>query len=519
MTLLIAAFAVALLATLGVLLATRRQLKAAKCELQEIASKHEDFLDKASHGQAIQRKVEAQLMEKQQRLDRLAHHDQLTGLPNRLFLAAHLPIAMEESRKTRIPLAVLFLDLDRFKHINDTHGHEVGDKLLQEVAQRVRDAVRAEDIVVRMGGDEFVVILSKVRSTEQANETASRIVKGLSVPLVIAGKPLVTTVSIGLSVFPRDGEDVGALLRHSDTAMYQAKDRGRNNFQVFSPVMDRKLHERVNLEARLRAALEIGQFDVHYQPIVDIETQRVIALEALLRWKDPSEGYIPPARFLPVAEETGLIDPLGEFVWRRVALDMSKWSAQKLALVPVAVNVSAGQLRRCDLLALIREVTHAYNIAPSMLQIELTEGAMFEKDDRHSGKSSEEMVEELRGLGVRIAIDDFGTGYSSLSYLKQWRVDNLKVDRSFIRDLVSDSNDYAIVSAVIAMAKHLRIGIIAEGVEGWPQLEMLRNLGCRYAQGFLLAEPTPASNCVQFLENKPLRLHDAGVDVLMSIAV
>ena len=263
MVLLVAGLSIALIASAACLLFLRRQTSALNARLQEVESKHEEFLEQAKHSQAIQRKVEAQLLEKQQRLDRLAHHDQLTGLPNRLFLAAHLPLAVEESRKTRTPLAVLFLDLDRFKHINDTHGHEMGDKLLQEVAQRIQSSVRADDIVVRMGGDEFVVILNKIKTVEQANETAARILASLNVPLVIADKPLVTTVSIGLSMFPRDGDDVGALLRHSDTAMYQAKEYGRNNFQSFSPVMDRKLHERVNLEARLRAALELEQFDVH----------------------------------------------------------------------------------------------------------------------------------------------------------------------------------------------------------------------------------------------------------------
>jgi len=519
MVLLVAGLSIALIASAACLLFLRRQTSALNARLQEVESKHEEFLEQAKHSQAIQRKVEAQLLEKQQRLDRLAHHDQLTGLPNRLFLAAHLPLAVEESRKTRTPLAVLFLDLDRFKHINDTHGHEMGDKLLQEVAQRIQSSVRADDIVVRMGGDEFVVILNKIKTVEQANETAARILASLNVPLVIADKPLVTTVSIGLSMFPRDGDDVGALLRHSDTAMYQAKEYGRNNFQSFSPVMDRKLHERVNLEARLRAALELEQFDVHYQPILDIETRRVVALEALIRWKDPEEGFIPPARFLPVAEESGLIDPIGQFVWRRVGADMARWRAQNLTLVPVAINLSAGQLMRTDLHALIVEVTKQYDIDPAMLQIELTESVMLQKVDHRSGKSSEAVINQVRGLGVRISIDDFGVGYSSLGYLKQLRVDNLKIDRSFIRDLVSDSNDYAIVAAIFAMARHLRIDIIVEGVEGWPQLEMLRGLGCRFAQGFLLARPTPADNCAQFLSNTPLRLHDVGNDVLATIAV
>ena len=426
LVLLIVALSIALVVGAASLLVLRRQTRALTAKLQEVESKHEEFLEQADYARAIQRKVEAQLLDKQQRLDKLAHHDLLTGLPNRLFLAAHLPLAMEESRKTRTPLAVLFLDLDRFKHINDTHGHEVGDKLLQEVAQRIQSSVRADDVVVRMGGDEFVVILNKIRNLEQANETATRILASLSVPLVIAGKPLVTTVSIGLSLFPRDGDDVGALLRHSDTAMYQAKDCGRNNFQNFSPVMDRKLQERVNVEARLRAAVELEQFDVHYQPILDIETRRVVALEALLRWKDPEEGFIAPARFLPVAEDTGLIEPIGEFVWRHVAADMARWREQKLTLVPVAVNLSAGQLMRSDQRALIVEVTKAHGIDPAMLQIELTEGAMLQKVDPRSGRSSEAVINDVRSLGVRISIDDFGVGYSSLGYLKQLRVDSLK---------------------------------------------------------------------------------------------
>jgi diguanylate cyclase (GGDEF)-like protein len=411
--LLVVALSLALVIGAAALVALRRQTRALTAKLQDVESKHEEFLEQADYARAIQRKVEAQLLDKQQRLDRLAHHDLLTGLPNRLFLAAHLPLAMEESRKTRTPLAVLFLDLDRFKHVNDTHGHEVGDKLLQEVAQRIQSSVRAEDIVVRMGGDEFVVILNKIKTLEQANETAARILASLNVPLVIAGKPLVTTVSIGLSLFPRDGDDVGALLRHSDTAMYQAKDCGRNNFQNFSPVMDRKLQERVNIEARLRAAVELQQFDVHYQPILDIETRRVVALEALLRWKDPEEGFIAPARFLPVAEETGLIEPIGEFVWRHVAADMARWREQELALVPVAVNLSAGQLMRSDLRAQIVEVTQAHGIDPAMLQIELTEGAMLQKVDHRSGRSSEAVINDVRSLGVRISIDDFGVGYST----------------------------------------------------------------------------------------------------------
>ncbi len=454
----------------------------------------------------VRRKAEAQLLEKQQHLDHLAHHDQLTGLPNRLYLAAHLPGAIEEARGTGALLAVLFLDLDRFKHINDSRGHETGDKLLKEVAQRIRTTIRAEDVVVRMGGDEFIVIMKSVPGPEQVNETAVRINEALSVPVVVDNRPLVTTVSIGVSVFPRDGADMGELLRHSDTAMYQAKDRGRNNFQLFSPSMDRRLKERMAIETSLRNALQANQLLVHYQPIIDIRSNRVVALEALLRWQHPSHGFIPPGRFIAVAEETGLIVPIGELVLRRAFEDVVRWRQAGCRPVPIAVNISAVQLQRSDLPATIQNLTKEFGLQPAMLQLELTESAVFERREGRTGESSEDTVSRLRELGVRIAIDDFGTGYSSLSYLKSWRMDYLKIDRSFVRDLVNDMSDLAIVSAIVAMARHLNIEVVAEGIEGWQQLEKLRQLGCSLAQGFLFAKPAPADQCTRFLSGESLDL-------------
>ncbi|HZT04114.1 MAG TPA: EAL domain-containing protein [Steroidobacteraceae bacterium] len=454
----------------------------------------------------MRRRVEAQLLEKQQHLDHLAHHDQLTGLPNRLFLAAHLPGAIEDAKRTGNMLAVLFLDLDRFKHINDSRGHETGDKLLKEVARRIRTTTRTDDIVVRMGGDEFIVILKTVATAEQINEAASRITEALAVPVLIDGRPLVTTASIGVSLFPRDGMTMGELLRQSDTAMYQAKDRGRNNFQLFSPVMERKLKERMAIESSLRTALQARQLDVHYQPIVDIESHRVFALEALLRWRHPAHGFVPPDRFVAVAEETGLIVPIGEFVLERVIEDAARWRSGGHAITPIAVNISAVQLQRSDLAATISRLTRMHGINPNMLQLELTESAVFERREGRNGESSQDAIVRLRELGARIAIDDFGTGYSSLSYLKRWRVDYLKIDRSFVRDLVTDMSDLAIVEAIIAMAKHLNIEVVAEGIEGWQQLEKLRQLGCSYAQGFLLARPAPFEQCHRYLNGEPLDL-------------
>jgi diguanylate cyclase (GGDEF)-like protein/PAS domain S-box-containing protein len=456
----------------------------------------------------LRRKIENQLLEKQQHLDHLAHHDQLTGLPNRLYLAAHLPEAIAEAKSAGALLAVLFLDLDRFKHINDSRGHEVGDKLLKTVAQRIRSTVRTEDDVVRMGGDEFIVVLKNVKGPNFVNETAARINEALGEPVIVDGRPLVTTVSIGVSLYPRDGLDVGELLRHSDTAMYQAKDRGRNNFQLFSPVMDRKLKERIAVESSLRTAIEQKQLDVHYQPIIDIESHRVMGLEALLRWKHPLHGFVPPGRFIGVAEETGLIVPIGEFVLERVMDDAARWRELGGSPVPVAVNISAVQLQRSDLPATIRRLTQLHGFKTNMLQVELTESAVFEHREARTGESSEDAISQLRELGVRIAIDDFGTGYSSLSYLKRWRVDYVKIDRSFVRDLVTDMSDLAIVGAIIAMARHLNIQVVAEGIEGWQQLEKLRQLHCNLAQGFLFAKPTPAAQCRRFLTGQPLDLTD-----------
>jgi diguanylate cyclase (GGDEF)-like protein/PAS domain S-box-containing protein len=449
------------------------------------------------------KKAQTQLLANQQRLDKLANHDHLTGLPNRLFLQAHLPEAIARGQESGQMLAVLFLDLDRFKHINDSRGHEVGDKLLQEIAKRVRAAVRPADIVVRMGGDEFVVVLHRVNHPDEVATAATRINEVLSAPVMIDGRALVATVSIGVSLFPRDGATMGELLKHSDTAMYQAKDLGRNNFQVFSPQMDRTLKERVAIESSLRAGLKLHQFDVHYQPIIDIHSRRVAGVEALLRWKHPAQGYVSPERFIEVAEETGLIIPLGQFVLDRVCRDITQWREQGAHLVPVSMNVSAVQLERTRLRELIQQAMLKNRIGPQLIALELTEGSLFET---RTGEFREDALASLRDLGVKIAIDDFGTGYSSLSYLKRWRVDSLKIDRSFVRDIATDASDHAIVSAIVAMARSLNIQVVAEGIETWQQLEILRNMGCTFAQGFLFAKPCAAAEAMRYLKLEPLDL-------------
>jgi len=464
------------------------------------------------HDVSVRRKAEQQLMDNQQRLDRMAHHDQLTGLPNRHYLAAFLPDAIAVAKAAKSMLAVVFIDLDRFKHINDTRGHETGDQLLQEVARRVRQCVRDSDVVIRMGGDEFVVVLRNVKSYEEANQGASRIIDTLSHPIILDRHPLQATASIGVSVFPRDGADMVELLKHSDTAMYQAKDRGRNNVQMFSPIMNRKLKRRVAVEASLREALRLKQLDVHYQPFVDLTTRKIVGLEALIRWRHPIHGMIPADQFIPVAEETGLVIPIGNFVLHRTVQTLCAWRNAGLAVVPISINVAPAQLQRGELHSTIGKLLQAYELDPALLQIEMTERAVFDHGPAQSGERRQNSVAQLRDLGIKIAIDDFGTGYSSLSYLKHWRVDALKIDRSFVRDLVTDSSDFAIVSAIVAIARHLRIDVIAEGVEGYQQAETLKQLGCGLAQGFLFARPMAAEQCVELLDGKAI---DATEDVDM----
>jgi diguanylate cyclase (GGDEF)-like protein/PAS domain S-box-containing protein len=457
-----------------------------------------DVLAYVTHDVSLRRKAEQQLIENQNRLDRMAHHDQLTGLPNRHYLTAFLPDAIAAATAESTMLGVVFLDLDRFKHINDTRGHETGDKLLQEVAARLRAVVRDADVVIRMGGDEFVVIFRNVKSYDEVTLGAGRIIETLNRPIIIDQHPLQTTGSVGVSMFPRDGSNMVELLKHSDTAMYQAKDRGRNNVQMFSQIMNRKLKHRVAVEASLREALRLKQLDVHYQPFINLQTRKVVGLEALMRWCHPVHGMVPADQFIPVAEETGLIVPMGNFVLHRTLQNMSAWRKAGVPLVPMSLNIAPAQLQRGELQSTIATLLKSHGLRPEMLQLEMTERAMF--DSRApAGDNRQDTMARLRDMGIKIAIDDFGTGYSSLSYLKHWRVDSLKIDRSFVRDLVTDSSDLAIISAIIAIARHLNIEVIAEGIEAYQQAEILRRLGCTVGQGFLFAKPMPADQCLELL--------------------
>ncbi|MCP5327922.1 MAG: EAL domain-containing protein [Steroidobacteraceae bacterium] len=441
-----------------------------------------------------QRKLaEARLLDHQRRLEHLANHDPLTGLPNRLYLNFRLPGLIDQAGRDRASLAVYYIDVDHFKHINDSSGHEVGDGVLCAMAERLRHIVSKDDLVARISGDEFVVV-SIARDPRAFEKVATRVTEHLREPLTIDGRNYAVSVSLGVSVYPRDGFSAPDLLRSADIALYQAKERGRDNFAFFADEMNVRVHERMQLEQALRIALSEGQLSVHYQPLVDLKSERIAGLEALARWKHPEFGDVPPAQFIPVAEECGLIVELGEVVLRQVCAQLAEWSHTGIPVVPVAVNVSAQQLQRTNIRDRVLAICSEYDVAPGLLQIELTESTVMREIDRQIGA-----LEGLRAAGVRISIDDFGTGYSSLSYLKHLPIDHLKIDRSFVRDMAVDTNDAAIVNAIISMARSLKLETIAEGVETAQHALRLASLGCDFAQGYYFSGPLPAEDCRRLL--------------------
>jgi diguanylate cyclase (GGDEF)-like protein/PAS domain S-box-containing protein len=427
----------------------------------------------------------------QAQIEFLAHHDPLTGLPNRLLLKDRIEQAIAHAARTSQSVALLFLDLDRFKAINDTLGHQVGDKLLRAVVGRIGDVVRETDTISRLGGDEFLILLSEMESTDSVTDVARRILERSAEPFEIDGDLMSTSVSIGIAIFPEDGTDFDTLLKKADTALYHAKAAGRNDFHFFSEAMNTGALERVALEARLRSALEKGEFRLHYQPQIDIDSRQLVGVEALLRWESPDLGLISPAKFIPVAEESGLIVPIGHWVLREACRQVRAWELERLPQLTISVNLSALQFRRGDF---VRDVANALKdnaLEPERLELELTESILIDEGDTVMDK-----VRSLKQLGVRLAIDDFGTGYSSLSYLKRFAVDRLKIDQSFVRDIVTDPNDAAIVRAIIQLGRSFGLITIAEGVETAEQLEFLAKHGCDEVQGYYFAAPMPSDEFV-----------------------
>ena len=428
-------------------------------------------------------------------VEHLAYYDTLTGLPNRALFADRLSVALTHAHRHRYKLAVLFLDIDRFKQINDSLGHTVGDRLLRTVAARIRNAVREEDTVARFGGDEFTVLIHIIGKIEDAGKIAQKILESLKQPITIDEREFVVTSSIGISVYPIDGADAETLIRNADTAMYRAKDLGRNTYQFYAATMNSKALEALEVENGLRRALANDEFVLYYQPLVDVATGTVFGLEALVRWQHPQLGLLRPDRFIPAAEQSGLIVALGRWVLIEACRQASEWHRRGYRVV-VAVNLSAKQFQDPDLLHHIGEALQGANLRPEFLELEITEGHAMQNVEK-----AIEILRQLKTLGVRIAIDDFGTGYSCLSYLKQFPIDTLKLDGSFVRD-INAPEDAQIALGVIALAHSLRLKVIAEGVETISQLTFLREHACDRLQGYLFSRPMPPANFDRFMNNK-----------------
>ncbi len=430
---------------------------------------------------------------------RVAYVDSLTGLPNRIKFLEQLTDQIQQAGQTNKTVTILFLDLNRFKNVNDTLGHHIGDRLLIAVGHQLRSSVRRGDYVARLGGDEFIVALSNA-STAAATATAKNISHTLSSPFHIDGNDLFISASIGVSVFPRDGADASTLLKHADLAMYTAK-RSGSDIEFFEDAMEQSLRDHVRLESELRLALDRGEIEVFYQPKALVDGSTVVGMEALVRWRHPTRGLMVPNEFIPLSEETGLILPLGELVLRTACGQVQAWAGQGLPALPVAVNISGRQLQQVDIVQRVERALQETGLPPHLLELEVTESTLME-----DAQATLVVLRQLRELGVRLSIDDFGTGYSSLVYLKRFPMNTLKIDYAFVRDLPGDADDVVIVNAIIALAHSLRLEVVAEGVETPEQRAFLEQSSCDLIQGYLLSTPVPADEfAARFLAKSPLK--------------
>lgn len=450
--------------------------------------------------------------EAQDQIRQLAYYDDLTGLPNRAFFNKTLQATLARARRRSGKLAVFFVDLDHFKRINDTMGHSAGDGLLQAVARRLLETVRTEDIVsrlgadeasgvARLGGDEFILLASDLKIAEEAAYVAQRILEAFRAPVPLGTGEVVVSASVGISLFPQDGENAEELLKNADAALYHAKDSGRNNYQFYNPRMNAAAFERLTLARSIRHALERDEFVLHYQPQVTPRDGRIVGVEALLRWKHPDLGLFRPAQFIGVAEECGLIQKIGEHVLGQACAQLDDWVAAGLPPVRMAVNISGRQFRDPDFLVSVHKALWHARVPADQIELEITESVLMD-----NAPATIEILQDLDAKGIRIAVDDFGSGYSSLNYLKRFPLDSLKIDRSFIRDVATDPQDAAIVSAVLGLARSLDLSAIAEGVETTDQRERLHELGCDLMQGYLFGKPMPAEEMQELLrEQVPAR--------------
>jgi len=437
----------------------------------------------------------SQRKETEKQLEYRAYYDSLTGLPNRLLFRDRLVNSLAHAVRNRVGLAVMYLDVDHFKLVNDGLGHSFGDLLLADVARRLQGSLRASDTISRIGGDEFSILLPEVTSTEAVAGVARKILDSLAQPFTVDGHDLFVTASIGISCFPADGDDVEALLKCADAAMYRAKELGRNQAQLFTASMNERYVRRLALEQHLHHAIERDQLELWYQPVYDRARRRIVSLEALLRWRDPNRGLVQPAEFIQLAEETGLIVPIGEWAIRTALLQTRRWHDQGLAGLRMAVNISAVQLQQRGLVDVVRAALDDAGLPPETLQLEITESAAMQNFELTMG-----VLRELRAMGVGVAVDDFGTGQSSLIYLKHFPIDTVKIDKEFLREVTSDDTAAAIVSYVINLAHTLELKVVAEGVETEEQYTFLRHYGCDLIQGYLFSPPLPVSEVFPFLQ-------------------
>jgi diguanylate cyclase (GGDEF)-like protein/PAS domain S-box-containing protein len=441
----------------------------------------------------------------QERMLHLAQYDHLTGLPNRALFYDRLRQALAQARRNARVSAVLFIDLDRFKIVNDTLGHAHGDTLLQQVSERLKLCVRSGDTVARLGGDEFAVILNELSASGDGGLVAQTILNALAEPFDVEGNEIHATASVGIAIYPSDSDNVDTLIRDADTAMYSAKAAGRNVYRYYTAEMNERAREKIQLECRLRGALERKEFLLHFQPKVDLGTGEIAGFEALLRWQPPDAALVPPDRFIPLLEETGLIVPVGEWVLRTACAQIGKWRDGGVRLLPIAVNLSARQFQQQDLCAVIGKMLHEHGVAARFIELEITESAAMQNP-----QASIATLQELKAMGLRLAIDDFGTGYSSLSYLKRLPVDTVKIDRSFVTDLATNPDDASIAQAIITMAHTLSLKVVAEGVETASQLSFLSAHGCDQMQGYYFSKPLPEGDITAMLRENPQLQRPAG---------
>lgn len=442
------------------------------------------------------RKLAEQVQTAKTELDHLVHHDVLTGLPNRILLHDRLDQAIASTRRSGKQLAVLFMDLDRFKHINDSLGHGVGDQLLQSVGQRLLACVRQSDTISRQGGDEFVALIPDIDHAEDAALAAQKILAAIALPHHIEQHDLHIGVSVGISIYPGDGPDAETLIKHADTAMFHAKDKGRNTYAFFEQQMTARAIARQSIEASLRLALERQEFVLHYQPKINLHSGTIVGIEALVRWQHPQRGLLEPAQFVPIAEDSGLILRIGRWVLREACRQAQAWQDAGLPPITIAVNTSALEFRAKDFLVNLRGILEETRLQPRYLELELTESVLM-----RDASATDSVLHALSALGIQLAVDDFGTGYSSLSYLRQFPINTLKIDRSFVNNMTRNANDASLVSAVISMGKSLKQRVIAEGVETAEQVAFLLGQHCDEGQGFFFGHPMVADALTPLLRS------------------